>query len=37
MMPESTEIVESGGRLEYVSVLRRCLLGCWPVYRIGAH
>jgi hypothetical protein len=37
MMPESTEIVKSSGRPESISVLRRRLLGCWPIYHIGAH
>jgi hypothetical protein len=28
---------ETSGCLESVRVLRRRLLGCWPMYRIGAH
>ena len=34
---ESTGIVETRGRLEYVTVLRHHLLGCWPTYHVGVH
>jgi hypothetical protein len=30
-------IVKTSRRPESVTVLRRCLLGCWPVYLVGAY
>jgi hypothetical protein len=31
------ETVETSQRLDSVLVLRHRLLGCWVVYRVGAH
>jgi hypothetical protein len=31
------EIVETSQRPDSVLVLRHRLLGCWSVYRVGAH
>jgi hypothetical protein len=35
--PESTGIVETIQRSDFVLVLRHCLLGRWAVYRVKAH
>jgi hypothetical protein len=35
--PESTGIIKSIQRSDYVLVLRQRLLGRWAVYRVGAH
>jgi hypothetical protein len=35
--PESTGIVKTIQRSDSVLVLRHRLLGCWAVYRVGAH
>jgi hypothetical protein len=34
---ESTGIVETSKRSDSILVLRHCPLGCWAVYRVGAH